>query len=66
MLGRIWEGIGTLALNPHPPGRKKLMGHEELYRIRIGSWRVVYQVDDATQTVTVLRVGRRGDVYRHL
>lgn len=62
----MWESIGTLAHNPYPPGRKKLMGHEELYRIRIGSWRVVYQVDDATQTVTVLRVGRREDVYRHI
>lgn len=44
----------------------KLAGLPELYRIRIGEYRVVYQVRDDVLLVLVVRIGGRGDVYRNL
>ena len=46
-----------------PPGCKKLTGREG-WRIRVGAYRVIYEVDDAARTVTVLHIGHRRDVYR--
>jgi len=66
ILRSVLEGIRALADDPHPAGCSKLRGHESLYRIRIGDWRVVYEADSATRIVTVLRVASRGEVYRGL
>ena len=60
------EAIRALADDPYPVGCSRLKGHESLYRIRVGDWRIVYDVDGATHTVTVLRVASRGEVYRDL
>ena len=60
------EGIHVLADDPYPAGCSKLKGHESLYRIRVGDWRIVYAVDSAERTITVLRVASRGEVYRGL
>ncbi len=43
---------------------QKLKGDEELYRIRIGDYRVVYTIEDKVQIVEVTKVGHRKDVYR--
>lgn len=63
MLRRIDEVIGKLSNHPRPVGSKKLVG-APLYRIRIGIYRVVYEIDDNRKTVTIVTVGHRGDVYR--
>jgi len=60
---RILEGIRTLELNPRPPGCKKLKGGLELYRIRIGDYRVVYSIEDGVLRVLVVTIGHRGSVY---
>jgi len=60
------ESIRALAGDPYPAGSSKLTGHESLYRIRVGDWRIVYEVDSTTRTVTVLRVASRGEAYRDL
>ena len=60
------ESTRALADDPHPAGSSKLMGHESLYRIRVGDWRIVYQVDSTARTITVLRVASRAEVYRDL
>jgi len=61
---RINRRIENLALDPRPPGSTMLEGTKEaVYRIRVGSYRVLYQVDDAEPTVTILRVGHRRDIY---
>ena len=49
-----------------PRGAIALKDLPSLYRIRIGDYRVIYQVQDATLVVLVVRIGSRGDVYRHL
>ncbi len=60
---RIARAIDALASQPRPPGCKKLAG-EEAWRVRIGDWRVVYQIHDARLVVLVVRVAHRRDVYR--
>ncbi len=60
---RIIRAAEALAQDPRPPGSRKLVG-ENRWRLRVGDWRVVYQVEDARLIVLVVRVGHRGDVYR--
>jgi mRNA interferase RelE/StbE len=48
---------------PRPPGCRKLADSPG-WRIRVGDYRVVYEIDDAARTVTVLRVGHRKEIYR--
>jgi len=55
--------IRALAEDPRPHGAEKLSGQER-YRVRQGDYRAIYGIDDAAQTVLVVKVGHRGDVYR--
>lgn len=61
----IIEAIEALALNPWPPGCAKLTGYE-LWRIKAGPYRVLYEVNVAEHAVYTYRVGPRKDVYRKL
>jgi len=61
---RIGAAIDGLSQNPHPPGVRKLVGHERLYRIRVGQYRVVYEINDKEQLVRITRVRHRREVYR--
>jgi mRNA interferase RelE/StbE len=63
---RVDAAILELARDPHPPGSKKLHGAEELYRIRVGDYRVVYTVEHEHLVVLVVNVGNRRDIYRSL
>ncbi len=54
----------ALAENPRPPGCKKLKDTERNWRIHAGVYRILYDIDDSSATVTVLRIGHRKDVYR--
>jgi mRNA interferase RelE/StbE len=60
---RAKESIQSLAGNPRPVGCKKLTRRDG-WRIRAGDYRVIYEIDDAGQTVTVLHVGHRRDIYK--
>ena len=60
---RIVRKIQALVQNPRPPGCEKLSA-EEKYRVRRGWYRIVYSVDDQNQTVLVVKVGHRREVYR--
>ena len=60
---RVRDAIRALADDPRPPGCVKLTGRQG-WRIRAGDYRVIYEVDDMAQTVTVLHVGHRREVYR--
>lgn len=61
---RIQLQIDALATEPRPSGVKKLKGAENTYRIRVGRYRVVYEIEDDVLLVTVIKVGGRGEVYR--
>lgn len=60
---RISEAIEGLAVDPRPPGSKKLSVGGG-YRIRVGRYRVLYTVEDRLRRVRIYRVAHRRDVYR--
>ncbi len=60
---RLVRRIGQLATDPRPPGTKKLSGHDR-YRLRQGSYRIVYTIEDKELVVAVVKVGHRKEVYR--
>jgi mRNA interferase RelE/StbE len=62
--GRIISKIQSLAANPRPPGSVKLPGTSDLWRIRVGVYRIIHQIQDDRLLVTVVRVGHRRDAYR--
>jgi mRNA interferase RelE/StbE len=61
--GRVRERLIALADDPRPPGCAKLTGRAG-WRVRVGDYRVLYDIDDAAKAVTVVHVGHRSDVYR--
>ena len=61
---RIADALEGLRNNPRPPGVLKMSGAENLWRIRIGNYRVLYEIHDNRLIVLVLRVAHRKDVYR--
>lgn len=60
---RILEAIRTLAVDPRPPQSQKLSGREQ-YRLRQGTYRILYVIQDDVLIVTVVKVGHRREVYR--
>jgi len=60
---RLLAAIEGLAPNPRPDGVKKLKSKYDHYRIRVGNYRVVYEIADEQPRVLVLRVAHRKDVY---
>ena len=61
---RVAASVGRLAVNPRPGVCKKLVGHTDLWRIRVGQYRVIYAVGDTVRLMRVERVAHRKDVYR--
>ena len=64
IVSRIDRAIQSLGTNPRPTDCKKLAGHENLYRVRVGDWRISYTVEDDRLIVLVLEVAQRGGAYR--
>ena len=56
---RIRDVIAALAANPRPTGALQI--HPDIYRIRVGRYRVIYHVDDVNRVVTIGRVDSRGE-----
>jgi len=61
---RIARVIDSLSDDPRPPGAKALQGDGKYLRIRVGDYRVIYQVADDRLIVLVVKVGHRRDVYQ--
>lgn len=64
MIPRIRAATEALGENPRPEGVTKLAGTDDLWRVRVGDFRVVYMIADDVLVVTVVRIGHRRDVYR--
>lgn len=62
---RVRAAIDLLADEPRPPNCIALAGEESVYRVRVGDYRILYEVIDARLIVHVIRVGHRRDVYRY-
>ncbi|HQQ78074.1 MAG TPA: type II toxin-antitoxin system RelE/ParE family toxin [Thermoanaerobaculia bacterium] len=63
---RLEPHLNSLEQNPRPRGVKAMAGHRGLFRIRVGDYRILYEIDDASHVVTVTRVRQRGSAYRGL
>lgn len=63
--GRILEVATGLGEDPRPHGAKKLVGQATAWCIRVGDYRIIYDIFDSELTVTVVRAGHRREVYRH-
>jgi mRNA interferase RelE/StbE len=61
---RLVKAILSLAANPRGPHCEKLSGTDNRYRIRVGDYRIVYEVDDAKSVVDIVKIGHRREVYR--
>ena len=60
---RIEESLQALSGEPRPPGSRKLQGREG-WRLRVGDYRAIYEIDDTAREVLVVAVGHRRDIYR--
>lgn len=65
VLERIWQAIQILGQNPRPPSARRLR-HPAIgeYRLRVGDWRVFYDIDEETKAIVILRVMHRREAYR--
>ncbi len=60
---RVVKAIVALADDPHPRGSRKLTGCEDVFRIRVGQYRVLYSVSGKKLVIIILKIGHRKDVY---
>jgi len=63
---RLKARIDALAENPRPRGVEKLKGEDDLYRIRVGDYRVIYQVRDKALIILIVMIGDRKQVYQRI
>jgi mRNA interferase RelE/StbE len=66
VLQRISRALDELSKDARPSGCKKLAGYDNLFRLRVGDWRIVYAIEDERLVILVLEVVPRGDAYRGL
>jgi mRNA interferase RelE/StbE len=64
MVARVFSRIEALVDNPRPVGSRKLQGEKNLWRIRVGEYRVIYSVDDRRRLVDITAVRHRSEAYR--
>lgn len=63
-IAKILEAVEALSTNPFPTNYRKLKDSENFYRIRIGDYRVIYQVNSHEQLITIYHVRHRKEAYR--
>ena len=61
---RVARRMVALGDDPYPPGSRKLTGYDDVFRIRVGTYRVLYSVEGRRLTIIILKIGHRKDVYR--
>jgi mRNA interferase RelE/StbE len=62
--GRVRRALAALATDPRPHGSRKLAGGHDYHRIRVGAYRVLYEIRDQDLLVLVIAIGHRREVYR--
>ncbi|MBC7925801.1 MAG: type II toxin-antitoxin system RelE/ParE family toxin [Bryobacteraceae bacterium] len=63
LIGRLVAKIEALIANPRPAGCRKLQGFRDLWRVRVGDYRIVYAIDDGSRCIDVTRIAQRSEVY---
>jgi mRNA interferase RelE/StbE len=64
LVAKVLKRIEALGQDPRPSGCRKLVGQGNLWRIRAGDYRVIYEIDDRRRTVDISAVRHRSDAYR--
>ena len=62
---RVAQRVEALVYTPRPRGSEKLRGATDRYRLRVGDYRIIYDIEDDALVILILRVGHRRDVYRY-
>lgn len=57
-------GVEELIQNPYPPNSKKLVGYKSFYRLRVGEYKIIYNIIQKEIVIEIVRIGHRKDVYR--
>ncbi len=63
-ISRVTVVIEKLAIDPRPQGCRKLSGEVDIYRIRVGVYRIIYEIENQLLRILILKIGHRKDVYR--
>lgn len=61
---QLLAAVELLQIEPRPPRATRLKGGDELYRVRIGDYRIIYEIQDDVLTILIVQVGHREHVYR--
>lgn len=64
IIALIIPELELLAENPRPKGCKKLKGFSDLWRVRVGNYRIIYSIDDKILLVDIREIGHRKDIYK--
>lgn len=64
ILPKLVQAMQQLAADPRPVGCRKLSGYDDIYRIRVQTYRIIYEIHDHLILIKVLKIGHRKDVYR--
>jgi mRNA interferase RelE/StbE len=65
VLKRVIKKIDTLAVDPRPPGSRKLSGSDDTHRVRVGDYRILYEIWDDVLLVLVVKIRHRREAYRN-
>ena len=63
---RVIQAIQPLAKQPYPPGSRKVRGYDDVYRLRVGLYRILYRIEGRRLLIIILKIGHRRDIYRSL
>jgi len=63
---RVLRAIRPLATEPMPPGSRRLRGYDDVFRIRVGMYRILYRVEGRRLLIIILKIGHRREIYRSL
>jgi mRNA interferase RelE/StbE len=63
---RVLRAILPLATEPVPPGSRRVRGYDDVYRIRVGTYRILYRVQGRRLLIIILKVGHRREIHRSL
>jgi mRNA interferase RelE/StbE len=63
LIARVITKVENLSDDPRPSGCKKLRVHKDTWRVRVGDYRIVYNIDDLEKTVSITRIAHRNAVY---
>jgi mRNA interferase RelE/StbE len=61
---RVARAMLALGDEPHSPGSRKLTGYDDVFRVRVGVYRIIYSVAGRTLVIIILKIGHRKDIYR--